>query len=209
MQVNYHNEQIPFVVVDSLYNNEEESEIMMELDYLSHSRRLIPPFEDGLAATRNNKNIKNVGCLYLDHFFGNRDTSSILSITEKLFFDDSSLINNHPHWYFDATDINSHFTHMLYYENTNEYPPHNDTCRMTALTYFYKKPKSFSGGNLLFSDFDIEVECLNNRTIIFPSILQHASTPIIMNEEHQNKKLGKYCITQFLSRKSENGYDDI
>ena len=64
MQVNYHNEQIPFVVVDSLYNNEEESEIMMELDYLSHSRRLIPPFEDGSAATRNNKNIKNVGCLY-------------------------------------------------------------------------------------------------------------------------------------------------
>ena len=200
MQVNYHNEQIPFVVVDSLYNNEEESEIMMELDYLSHSRRLIPPFEDGSAATRNNKNIKNVGCLYLDHFFGNRDTSSILSITEKLFFDDSSLINNHPHWYFDATDINSHFTHMLYYENTNEYLPHNDTSRITALTYFYKKPKSFSGGNLLFSDFDIEVECLNNRTIIFPSVLQHASTPVIMNEDCQNKKLGKYCITQFLGR---------
>ena len=208
MKINYHNDQIPYVVVDYFYNNAEESEIMIELDYLSDSRRLIPPFEDELGATKNSKNIKNVGCLYLDHFFRDRHTSSILEITEKLFFENCSLINNHPHWFFDAGDINSHYTHMLYYENTNEYPPHNDTCRMTALTYFYRKPKSFSGGNLLFSDFDIEVECLNNRTIIFPSIIQHASTPIIMDEEYRNQKLGKYCITQFLGRKSENNYDD-
>jgi len=180
---------------------------MKELDYLSDSRRLILPFEDELGAKRNNKNIKNVGCQYLDDFFRHRHTSSILEITEKLFFENFSLINNHPHWFFDSRDINSHYTHMLYYENTNEYPSHNDTCRMTALTYFYRKPKSFSGGNLLFSDFDIEVECLNNRTIIFPSILQHASTPIVMDEEYQNQKLGKYCITQFLGRKKENRYD--
>ena len=33
MKINYHNDQIPYVVVDYLYNNEEESEIMIELEF--------------------------------------------------------------------------------------------------------------------------------------------------------------------------------
>ena len=68
MEVNYHNDQIPFVVVDCLYNNEEESEIMMELDYLSDSRRLIPPFEDELAAKEVTKTSKMLGVCTLISF---------------------------------------------------------------------------------------------------------------------------------------------
>ena len=171
---------------------------MVELDYLSDDRRLIPPFEDKVGAKKDYKNIKNVGCLYLDEFYSQRHTSSILQITEKLFMDDCYIINSHPHWFFDTTEINVHHTHMLYYENTNEYQAHWDSCRITALTYFYRQPKSFTGGDLYFPDFDTKVECRNNRIIIFPSILNHASTPIIMKEKHKNQKLGKYCITQFM-----------
>jgi len=200
LKIHYHNEQIPLIIVDNLYDDEEEREIMVELDYLSDARRLIPPFEDESGAVVKNKNIKNVGCLYLDSFYNNRQTSSILQITEKLFMDGRSIIENHPHWFFDMKSINSHTTHMLYYENINEYPPHYDTCRITSLTYFYKQPKSFTGGDLYFSDFDTKVECRNNRVVVFPSILNHASTPVFMEEKHQNQKLGKYCITQFLDR---------
>ena len=198
MEIHYHNEQIPLIIVDNLYDDEEEREIMVELDYLSDARRLIPPFEDESGAVVKNKNIKNVGCLYLDSFYSDRQTSSILQITEKLFMGGRSIIENHPHWFFDMRSINSHTTHMLYYENTNEYPPHYDTCRITSLTYFYKQPKSFTGGDLYFSDFDTKVECRNNRVVVFPSMLNHASTPVFMEEKYQNQKLGKYCITQFL-----------
>ena len=96
MEVKYHEERIPFVVIDDLYDNNEQSEIMVELDYLCTERRLIPPFKDESGATQNEKNVKNVGCLYLDSFYRKRKHSSILQITEKLFTNCLDAINNHP-----------------------------------------------------------------------------------------------------------------
>ena len=201
MEVKYHEERIPFVVIDDLYDDKEQSEIMVELDYLCTERRLIPPFKDKNGASDEYRNIKNVGCLYLDNFYKKRRHSSILQITEKLFMDDASLISNHPHWYFDISSINSHSTHILYYEDSNEYPAHRDECRFTAVTYFYRQPKKFEGGDLQFSDHQIEVECVNNRIIVFPSMLFHRSTPVRMLENDTHTKNGKFCITQFLDHK--------
>ena len=201
MEVKYHEERIPFVVIDDLYDEKEQSEIMVELDYLCTERRLIPPFKDKNGASDDYRNIKNVGCLYLDTFYRKRRHSSILQITEKLFMDDASLISNHPHWYFDISSINSHSTHILYYEDSNEYPAHRDECRFTAVTYFYRQPKKFEGGDLQFPDHQIEVECVNNRIIVFPSMLFHRSTPVRMLENDTHTKNGKFCITQFLDHK--------
>ena len=201
MEVKYHEERIPFVVIDDLYDEKEQSEIMVELDYLCTERRLIPPFKDKNGASDDYKNIKNVGCQYLDTFYRKRRHSSILQITEKLFMDDASLISNHPHWYFDISSINSHSTHILYYEDSNEYPAHRDECRFTAVTYFYRQPKKFEGGDLQFPDHQIEVECVNNRIIVFPSMLFHRSTPVRMLENDTHTKNGKFCITQFLDHK--------
>ena len=201
MEVKYHEERIPFVVIDDLYDEKEQSEIMVELDYLCTERRLIPPFKDKNGASDEYRNIKNVGCLYLDSFYKKRRHSSILQITEKLFMDDASLISNHPHWYFDISSINSHSTHILYYEDSNEYPAHRDECRFTAVTYFYRQPKKFEGGDLQFPDHQIEVECVNNRIIVFPSMLFHRSTPVRMLENDTHTKNGKFCITQFLDHK--------
>ena len=201
MEVKYHEERIPFVVIDDLYDDKEQSEIMVELDYLCTERRLIPPFKDKNGATDEHRNIKNVGCLYLDTFYKKSRHSSILQITEKLFMDDASLISNHPHWYFDISSINSHSTHILYYEDSNEYPAHRDECRFTAVTYFYRQPKKFEGGDLQFPDHQIEVECVNNRIIVFPSMLNHRSTPVRMLENDTQIKNGKFCITHFLNHK--------
>ena len=200
MEVKYHEERIPFVVIDDLYDDKEQSEIMVELDYLCTERRLIPPFKDKNGATDEHRNIKNVGCLYLDTFYKKRKHSSILQITEKLFRDDASLISNHPHWYFDVSSINNHSTHILYYEDTNEYPAHRDECRFTAVTYLYRQPKKFEGGDLQFPDHQVEVECVNNRIVVFPSMLFHRSTPVRMLENDTHTKNGKFCITQFLDR---------
>jgi len=201
MNLKYHEERVPFIVIDDLYDDNEQSEIMVELDYLCTERRLIPPFDDTGGATEEGKNIKNVGCQYLDSFYKQRKYSSILQITEKLFMNDASLISNHPHWYFDTDSINQHSTHILYYEDTNEYPAHKDTCRLTAVTYFYRNPKKFEGGNLQFPEHQIEIECINNRIIVFPSMLAHRSTPVIMMENDTRTKNGKFCITQFLDHK--------
>ena len=196
MNIQYHNEEIPLIIIDDFYDDTEVREIMVELDYLSDNRRMIEPFKDKTGVTE----IKNVGCVYLDEFYFNRKSSNILTVTEKIFSDECSIINNHPHWFFDMRAMNTHHTQILYYEDANEYQSHYDESRLTVLTYFYKEPKRFEGGDLLFPDFNMQVECVNNRVVIFPSIVNHASTPIVMDEAHKNKKRGKYCITQFLDR---------
>lgn len=200
MEVQYFDDQIPYIIIDDFYTVEEQNEMMMELDYLTEPRRLIPPFEDNSSAGSMDEQLKNVPCQYLDTFYANRAHSSILQITEKLFMNDGQLINDHPHWAFNISEINLHWTHILYYEEEQEYKPHWDSARFTALTYFYNEPKQFSGGDLRFDDYDIEIECINNRVIIFPSILRHASTPVRM-VEHSPGKHGKFCITQFLDHR--------
>ena len=201
MEVKYHEERIPFVVIDGFYDEDEQSEILVELDYLCTERRLIPPFKDKSGARYENRNVKNVGCLYLEDFYAKRRHSNILTITDRLFSDGYSMIDNHPHWYFDLDSINHHNTHILYYEDTNEYPAHKDTCRFTAVTYFYREPKKFEGGDLQFTDYQIQVECVNNRIIVFPSMLNHRSTPVRMLENDTQIKNGKFCITHFLNYK--------
>ena len=200
MEVIYHEERIPFVVIDDFYDENEQSEIMVELDYLCTERRLIPPFEDKSGASNNYRNVKNVGCQYLESFYQQRKHSNILTITERLFVDCVDIIDNHPHWYFDLSNINSHTTHILYYEDSNEYPPHRDTCRFTIVTYFYREPKKFEGGDLQFPDHQVQVECVNNRIVVFPSMLHHRSTPVRMLENDTQTKNGKFCITHFLDR---------
>ena len=202
MEVKYHEERIPFVVIDGFYDEDEQSEILVELDYLCTERRLIPPFKDKSGARHKNRNVKNVGCLYLEDFYAKRRHSNILTITDRLFSDGYSMIDNHPHWYFDLDSINHHNTHILYYEDTNEYPAHKDTCRFTAVTYFYREPKKFEGGDLQFTDYQIQVECVNNRIIVFPSMLNHRSTPVRMLENDTQIKNGKFCITHFLNYKN-------
>ena len=201
MEVKYHEERIPFVVIDDLYDDKEQSEIMVELDYLCTERRLIPPFEDKSGALENDKNVKNVSCQYLESFYKKRRHSSILTITDRLFLDCVDIINNHPHWYFDLYAIDTHNTQILYYEDTNEYPAHQDASRFTAVTYFYREPKKFEGGDLQFPDYQVQVECVNNRVIVFPSMLFHCSTPVRMLENDTQTKNGKFCITHFLNHK--------
>lgn len=204
MEVNYYNEEIPLIIVDNFYTEQERNDIMVELDYLSDDRRMIPPHKDKEAAHYKNVNQKNAKCQYLDSFFQHREHSSILQITEKIFQNNTEIINNHPHWFYDCSQINAHWTHIIYYEHNEEYKPHKDTARMTVLTYFYREPKRFEGGHTLFPDYDIQVECKNNRILVFPSNITHASVSLKMDDQYRNKKNGKFCITQFLNRGNED-----
>ena len=38
------------------------------------------------------------------------------------------------------------------------------------ISYFYKEPKKFSGGELIFPSFDYSLTCKNNSIIIIPYI---------------------------------------
>ena len=52
------------------------------------------------------------------------------------------------------------------YKNYDYYKSHVDNSYSTALTWFYKEPKQFEGGNILFSDYNIEIPIENNSILI-------------------------------------------
>jgi Rps23 Pro-64 3,4-dihydroxylase Tpa1-like proline 4-hydroxylase len=95
---------------------------------------------------------------------------------------------------------NVHTTFVSYYQDADKYDYHRDNCCYTTLTYLYKEPKSFSGGEITIKVHDIEEtkEIKNNMSIIFPSVYRHRVSPITMSDEFgQYSTYGRYCISQF------------
>ena len=74
---------------------------------------------------------------------------------------------------------------------------------MTGITWFYREPKKFTGGNLRFPLFDMEIECKHNRVIVFPSSIYHGVDKIGMEEKDMGKKLGRFAMSQFLFCKDD------
>ena len=194
----YYNEPFPYILIDDFYNQSELDGIWEELDYLCHPKRMGRSSIERGAATMDGQSLKNAWDMFLDCFFTSRDFSNILEINRKLI--DQEIFKKHPHWLFNhVSALNEDNTLIMYYENNDEYKPHRDLARLTCLTWFYREPKKFTGGNLKFPRFDMEIECKHNRVIVFPSSIQHGVDKVGMEEKDMGKKLGRFTMTQFLS----------
>ena len=194
----YYNEPFPYILIDDFYNQSELDGIWEELDYLCHPKRMGRSSIKRGAATIEGQSIKNTWDMFLDTFFISRDSSNILEINRKLI--NQEIFKNHPHWLFNHLDaLNEDNTQILYYENNDEYKPHRDLARLTGITWFYREPKKFTGGNLIFPRFDMEIECKHNRVILFPSSIYHGVEKVSMEEKDMGKKLGRFTMTQFIS----------
>ena len=97
-------------------------------------------------------------------------------------------------------ETNSDSTMISYYEDGDHYGAHWDSATTTILRWFFKEPKKFKGGDLFLGDNNIKIECKQNRAVIFPCFLNHSVNKIEMFDDvNSNDKLGRYCITHFLS----------
>ena len=87
---------------------------------------------------------------------------------------------------------------LSYYENSDYYAEHIDSALATALMWFWREPKRFTGGNFKFGDTGEVIECRNNSLLIFPSWALHSVDPVTIDPQYQNQKLGRYCVSLFL-----------
>lgn len=194
--------KLPIVVVDKLYDQEESDQIWQELCFLnSCSGKLKNPEETGSAWILENeqkKFLKKNKAISLDTTYRDRSMSNILTNNRKIFKNEVTLELVKYHAFFRYLQhVNSDATLVSYYENSDFYLPHHDDATITALTWFYKKPKMFTGGDIIFED-DLVVECISNRCVIFPSLFLHEVNEISLKNVTE-RNCGRFTISQFLS----------
>ena len=125
--------------------------------------------------------------------------SNILRENRKLWQSETvgELTKIHPFFRY-LSQCNRDTTLVSYYEDSDYYLPHLDTAVVTVVSWFYKRPKKFSGGNLTIEK-ELTIDCEYNRTVIFPSILYHEVATVLIDEDYRNKNYGRYTITQLIS----------
>ena len=191
--------KFPYICIDNFYTKEECEAIWQEIEFLSHPHKWSTPKDnpnDG-AVDPDGKQLKRNKFLWLDDLYKIRELSNILCLNRKLFY--VAPWKTHDHWMFKTFKCFRDTTLLSCYDfDGSEYKLHNDKSYLTCLTWFYQEPKKYEGGDLILKDEHdiVMIESLNNRLLIFPSIIQHQVTPLKFNGTKMTD--GRYCMTQFL-----------
>jgi len=189
----------PYLLIRNFYTNEEQALIWQELDFLTHKHKLQPPQATGQI---NAMMKKNMG-VFLDNVYADRSTSNILKVNRKVFSAPvfKAYADLHPLTKC-VNVVNSDSTLLSYYESTDHYKPHADQAVVTALSWHFKEPRCFDGGDLVFTDLDETIPVENNMLVMFPSCLRHGVTQVKMKDCVEPwKGFGRYCLSSFMNIK--------
>ena len=194
-------EPFPHMIINNLYNEEELKLIWEELEFFTKPGKLLEAKDYGGVVDRT-----NARAVVLDGVFANhRQMSNILTVCRKLFT--SSILKEfgkiHDCCYI-AQQCNWDIVKLRYYHNDDYYEPHTDRCmQFLGFSYFYKEPKKFEGGELLFPKYDYKVPCDNNSIIIMPGWVEHAVSKVSIEDSEYFDGWGRYAITHFFGCKEK------
>lgn len=197
MEVDTSEKPFPYLLIRDFYDEKELALIWQELEFLTYKTKFDPPAKTG---QRDPGAKKNSG-VFLDEVYMERRFSNILKVNRKLFSAQIMKMYSELHFTYESImHVNRDTTLISYYENAAYYKPHHDQAAITALTWFFKEPKQFSGGELVFTAYNEKIEVKNNCLLVFPSCVRHEVTPIKMEGSPTGfSGLGRYCMSQFMS----------
>ena len=196
-------EPFPHMIVENYYNEEELELIWEELKFFTKPDKLLEAKDYGGVIDRT-----NARAVILDEVFAlHRQMSNILNVSRKLF--KSTVLEEfgkiHDCCYI-AQLCNWDVTKLRYYHNGDYYEPHTDKCmQFLGFSYFYKEPKKFEGGELLFPKYDYKVPCDNNSIIIMPGWVEHSVSEVSIEDSDYFDGWGRYAITHFFGSKDKSG----
>jgi len=204
MEFTYIEDGIDAIVIDNFYSQSQLEDIRKELVWLTKpsimrdETTLSSATAEGVVQTSKNG-------IFLEEVFNNwRHSaliSSLISNMETEFFRNKVLSYNTM--YKSLFHCNTK-THLLsYYENADYYKPHTDIAFFTALNYFTKEPKQFSGGEIVLkscnSSKEATVEIVDNRVVIIASCTVHEVLPIVSSMQNTLSGNGRYCNSAFFN----------
>tara|TARA_R100000030_G_scaffold28665_1_gene21154 strand:+ start:87 stop:701 length:615 start_codon:yes stop_codon:yes gene_type:complete len=203
MKIDVYKDPFPYILVKDLYTQEEEDLIKKECDFFLPSLTYNRP--GGAIDVDTGQSLKKNRGVFLDDVWAiHRELSYIIRVSRKLFtlLEEQKEKIGHDNWFFKNLLSNVDNTLISYYEDNDHYLPHKDLGLYTVLTWFYKEPKSFTGGDFLFPDYDIRFECKNNLTIIFPSMITHAVENVKVDDDRLGQGFGRWTLTQIVNVKN-------
>lgn len=191
----------PHAIFNNFYNETELSLIWEELNFYTKPNKLlgVKDYEGVIGAT-------NAKAIILDSVYENhRSISNILTVNRKIFHKDTlEVFSNISDCCGIARYCNWDCTKLRYYHNGEYYRPHIDkTMQFLAFSYFYKEPKKFTGGELLFPKYDYKMDCDNNSLIMFPGWVEHGVNEVSIQNSDYYEGYGRYAITSFFGCKDK------
>ena len=219
IEVTNYNKNFPYIIVDNFYDKNELDLIWKEFDFFLDfdGDKLQDPEDTGSVRVKGEVIKKSKG-FFLEQFYGSNayQVSNILRCGRKLYNNWERIVGKNPNWYFKMLNgseeyLNYDNTLFSYYEDTDYYESHTDTAILTIVTWFYREPKGFDGGDFVLNAKKVmdkkhplneyepqTIEVKNNRMVIFPSQIPHQVIPIQMKDKNK-KGMGRYCLTNFLN----------
>ncbi len=197
MNIHVNTDPFPFLIIEDLYTEDELTLIWQELDYYQSNSYILnantnPSLsEDGKARTKKQGN-------FVDNVFQKREYSNILCLSRKLF--QPGLIVNSDHikeWKYLRPDIDHSL--LSYYDDGAYYLPHHDNTVVSIISWLWKEPKRFEGGDFVFEDYKLTINCKHNSAVAFPGTTLHGVTPITMEDQYKDEGLGRYSLSHFLN----------
>ena len=197
MKVHSHTDPFPFLFIEDLYTEEELRLIWCELDYYQSNKVVLESNTNPSVTDDGKPRTKKKGC-FVDNVFENRDCSSILNVSRKLL--DPGLICQSNH-IFAWKHFQPNVDHSLlsYYDDGCYYLPHHDNTVVSIISWLWKEPKCFEGGDFVFEDYKMTLKCKYNSAVAFPGTTRHGVTPIKMEDQYKDLGLGRYSLSHFLN----------
>ena len=200
LDTDLYRDPFPHMIVKNFYNESELKLIWEELDFYTKDGKLFDAHEFGGVIDKTNSQ-----AICLDKILSKkyRNLSNILKVNRKLF--DSAVLEAFSSVH-DCCSIakfcNYDVTKVRYYHDGDYYEPHTDkTVQFLGFSYFYREPKKFEGGELIFPKYDYTFDCPNNSLIMMPGWVEHGVSQVKIQDSDYFDGYGRYAITSFFGNK--------
>lgn len=167
-----------YAQIDELYDENDLRQIQKELVFLEAIKK-----ESDITNTAhiNGKVLKDGHGIFVDEVYLERDFSIILTKNRRLFDENiCNALEKDNCFYKHLIKADFDRTLVNFYGNNGNYKAHCDSSTLTALTFF--KIGTFSGGNLSFPKYNVSIEPVEGRVVIFPGCVLHQAEPIVADE---------------------------
>jgi len=185
--MNIQNLSHPFyhTIIYNYFTDDEINKIQVEFDTLNKSLDKLPQLKDDVHHQQL-KDQFNTRTIYLDGVYQNkREESSILKLLYKIYENDFDYKQNPFLKYLKLSNRDTSTIQL--YENNSSYFKHIDHSVLTCLYVFWEEPKKFTGGDLIFTDYDYAPPLQNNCCIIFPGFEPHIVTTLNSSSNNINR----------------------